>query len=61
MTNQELSRTIDALADYAVRKDLICPEDRTWAVNCLLAALKADEFAEGGQPAAAPLADLWTA
>ena len=58
MTNQELSRTIDALADYAVRKDLICPEDRTWAVNCLLAALKADEFAEGGQPAAAPLADL---
>ncbi len=58
MTSQELSRTIDALADYALEKKLIAPEDRTWAVNRLLAALKADEYTEGGQPVSAPLADL---
>ncbi len=58
MTKQELSRTIDALADYAVEKELIAPADRTWAVNSLLAALGEDEYIEGGEAVSAPLAEL---
>ena len=44
MTNKELSWYIAALADYALEKQLIAPEDRTWAVNSLLAAMGGQEF-----------------
>ena len=58
MTSQELSRTVDALAGYAMEKKLIAPEDRVWAVNSLLAALGADEYIEGGEAVQGPLAEL---
>ena len=44
MTNNELCWHIAALADYALEKGLIAPEDRTWAENSLLAALGSGEF-----------------
>ena len=50
MTNTELSRYIAALADYAQRKGLIRAEDRVWAINCLLAAMKTDVFSPSEQP-----------
>ncbi|MBD5150654.1 MAG: UDP-glucose--hexose-1-phosphate uridylyltransferase [Oscillibacter sp.] len=41
-----VDREIAALVQYALEKNLIQPEDRTWAVNQLLAALALDSFDE---------------
>ena len=45
---------IKQLTDYAVRKELICEEDRAYMINSLLAALGAGEYADehyDGEPA----------
>ena len=55
MTTTELSRYIAALADYALEKQLIAPEDEAWAVNSLLAAMGAREFVPPAEPLRAPL------
>ena len=39
-------REIAALVQYALEKNLIQPEDKTWAINQLLAALALDSFDE---------------
>ena len=41
-----VDREIAALVQYALEKNLIQPEDRTWAVNQLLSALDLDSFEE---------------
>ena len=58
MTTTELSRYIAALADYALEKQLIAPEDEAWAVNSLLAAMGAREFVPPAEPLRAPLHQL---
>ena len=40
---------IEKLADYAIQKDLIAPEDRTWAINTILDVLKIDSYADSHQ------------
>ncbi|MBD5118032.1 MAG: UDP-glucose--hexose-1-phosphate uridylyltransferase [Clostridiales bacterium] len=40
---------IEKLADYAIQKDLIDPEDRTWAINTILDVLKIDSYTDSHQ------------
>ena len=58
MNTTELSRTIAALIDYAQGAGLIGPEDRTWAVNQLLAVLELDAYDEPEEADASLLASL---
>ena len=50
-----LNLRIKQLTDYALRKKLICEEDRAYIINSLLSALKAGEYCE---PESAPEASL---
>ena len=44
----DINLLIDKLVLYAIRQQLITPQDRTWAVNELLAALQLDEYKPTG-------------
>lgn len=44
----DINLLIDQLVTYALRQNLIAPQDRTWAVNELLAVLKLDEYKPTG-------------
>lgn len=43
---QSIDYYISALLDYAVEKQLLCPEDRIYAANCIISILKRNEFTE---------------
>ena len=53
-----LNLRIKQLTDYALRKKLICEEDRAYAVNCLLAALGENEFVDVENAPEAPLEEI---
>ena len=44
----DINLLIDQLVLYAIRQQLITPQDRTWAVNELLAILQLDEYTPTG-------------
>ena len=44
----DINLLIDQLITFALRQGLIAPQDRTWAVNELLAVLKLDEYKPTG-------------
>lgn len=43
-----IDRAIADLVRYAQEKELIAPEDQTWAVNSLLEILKLDSYSDPG-------------
>ena len=49
MTRDE---ALSALLDYALKRELIAPEERIWAANQLLEVLKLDGWQDPGEPAA---------
>ena len=49
MIDTYISSYIAALADYGLRKGLIAPADRTWAVNSLLQVMELQEYEEPEQ------------
>ena len=55
-----MNKYIIALCDHALHAGLICPEDRTWAVNGLLQVMALDEFEEVS-PVQAPLHEILNA
>lgn len=57
--SHNVSAAVAALAQYAIDRALIEPEDRVWAINSLLAVLGLDGFdPPEAPPAAAPLEDI---
>ncbi len=58
MSNIEVSSAVLGLADYALEKELLTSEDRMWAINGMLAALKLDSLDSSAPPAAQPLEKL---
>ena len=52
-----MNQYIYALCDHALRAGLICPEDRTWAINGILQVMGLDEI-EAAEPAKAPLHEI---
>ena len=53
-----ISSYVAALADYGVRKGLIEPSDRTWAVNSLLQAMELQEYQEPEEALDLPLEEI---
>ena len=55
---QELSRWIEALVSYGIRKQLLTEEDRIYTTNRLLAMFKEDEYFAPEEGSAEPCEDL---
>ena len=58
MIDTYISSYIAALADYGVRRGLIEPADRTWAVNSLLQVMELQEYEEPERTPELPLEDI---
>ena len=58
MIDTYISSYIAALADYGVRRGLIEPADRTWAVNSLLQVMELQEYEEPERTPELPLGDI---
>ena len=52
-----MNKYIFALCEHALKAGLICPEDKTWAINSLLQVLQLDEV-ELAEPSQAPLHEV---
>ena len=61
MIDTYISSYIAALADYGLRKGLIAPADRTWAVNSLLQVMELQEYEEPEQTPELSLEDILSA
>ena len=61
MIDTYISSYIAALAEYGLRKGLIEPADRTWAVNSLLQVMELQEYEEPEQTPELSLEDILSA
>ncbi len=61
MIDTYISSYIAALAEYGLRKGLIAPADRTWAVNSLLQVMELQEYEEPEQTPELSLEDILSA
>ena len=52
-----MNRYVFALCEHALQDGLVCPEDRTWAVNSLLQVMRLDAI-EPAEPVDAPLHEI---
>jgi UDPglucose--hexose-1-phosphate uridylyltransferase len=58
MENTDVSSAVLGLAGYAVRKGLLQPADRVWAINAVLNVLRLDGLELSAPPAELPLEEL---